>query len=272
MKTKIKKGGFVAPLTKVFKNTTFTADRLKVAIYPNRLALGVAAAEALASEIKNIARRKKEINIVFAAAPSQDETLDALVARKDVPWQKINCFHMDEYVGLSENHPQSFRRYLLDKIFHKVQPKSVNLLKGETKKPEEECVRYAKLLEKYPLDIVQGGIGLVPHIAFNDPVNADFQDPYLVKIVKLQKESRIQQVKDGCFRKINEVPKYALTVTIPPLFKAKYISLSVPGALKAKAVKMTILNEITPSTPASIMRRHSGAILFLDYDSAALLP
>lgn len=271
MGTKIIKNAFNPPLGDIFKTVTFTADKLKVVIYPNRLSMGVAAAAALVSEIKYVLKKKGEVNIMFASAPSQNEVLDALVARKDVPWEKMNCFHMDEYVGLDENHPQSFRRFLLEKVFNKVKAKSFHMLKGEAKNIKEECNRYAKLLEEHPLDIVQGGIGLVPHIAFNDPENADFNDPYLVKVVKLQKESRIQQVKDGCFKTLSEVPKYALTVTMPPIIKAKYVSLVVPALLKAEAVRMTIFNKIEPSTPASIMRKHPNAMLFLDPDSASLL-
>ncbi|PIZ14091.1 MAG: glucosamine-6-phosphate deaminase [Elusimicrobia bacterium CG_4_10_14_0_8_um_filter_37_32] len=271
MKTIIREGNFNAPLVNIFNTVVFTADKLKVAIYPNRLSMGMASASALVSEIKNVARRKKEVNIMFASAPSQNEVLDALIAYRDVPWNKMNCFHMDEYLGLDEKHPQSFRRFLLEKVFTKIQPKSLHLIKGEAKNPEEECRRYARLLENYPLDILQGGIGLVPHIAFNDPENADFNDSYLVKIVKLQKESRIQQVKDGCFRSLKEVPKSAITVTVPPLIKAKYVSLVVPSAQKARAVEMTIFNKIDSFTPAAIMRVHNNAIMFLEPDSSALL-
>ncbi|MCK4245416.1 MAG: 6-phosphogluconolactonase [Candidatus Omnitrophica bacterium] len=271
MKTKIKKGGFSVPLGTIFEHTAFKADNLKVVIYPNRLSMGMAAAKGLLLAIKKILQRKKEINILFAAAPSQNEVLDALVARKDVPWKAINCFHMDEYVGLKENHPSSFRKFLLEKIFSKVRAKSVHLIRGEAKNPETECRRYAKLLEKHLLDVVQGGIGLVPHIAFNDPENADFNDPYLVKVVKLQEESRIQQVRDGCFARLKDVPKHAFTVTMPPIIRARYISLVVPASLKAKSVKLTIFNRVDSSTPASIMRKHKNSMMFLDPDSALLI-
>jgi len=176
--TRITKANFKLPLSNTLDLASFKADKLKVVVCPNRISLGMVAAEMLAEKIKAIAARRKQVNIMFAAAPSQNEVLDVLVARKDIPWDKMVCFHMDEYVGLTEGHPQSFRRYLLDRVFSKVRPKSLHLIKGETEDVEVECQRYAMLLKKHPLDIVQGGIGLLPHIAFNDPENADFKDPY----------------------------------------------------------------------------------------------
>ncbi|OGS26053.1 MAG: hypothetical protein A2297_04440 [Elusimicrobia bacterium RIFOXYB2_FULL_48_7] len=258
-------------MSNVYQLETFTADRLKVVVSPNRLVMGHVAAEMLAEKIKAVARRKKEVNMMFASAPSQAEVLDFLVARKDIPWEKMNCFHMDEYVGLTEGHPQSFRRYLLDKVFSKARPKALYLIKGESEDVEVECQRYAMLLKKHPLDILQGGIGLLPHIAFNDPENADFKDPYVFKIVKLQKKSRIQQVKDKCFPSLDQVPLYAFTVTMPPMIKAGYMSLTVPSTLKAKAVHLTVHHKIETSVPSSIIRQHPDAAMFLDTDSAALL-
>ena len=205
--------------------------------------------------------------MLFAAAPSQNETLEALVQQPGIDWTRVNAFHMDEYVGLPADAPQSFGRYLREHVFSLRPFKSINYIDGNAADPEKECERYSELLKTYPTDIVMLGIGENGHIAFNDPDEADFDDPKAVKVVRLDDICRRQQVNDGCFRSIDDVPKQALTLTIPTLFKASFLFCSVPAATKREAVRTTVCGEISERVPATIMRRHANATLYLDTDS-----
>lgn len=207
---------------------------------------------------------------MFAAAPSQDTTLASLV-EEDVPWDKIIAFHMDEYIGITDDKPQSFRNYLKRSIFSKIPLKQVNYIKGDAKDPEEESIAYGKLLEEEPLDLIVLGVGENGHIAFNDPPKARFDDELPVRIIRLSEKSRIQQVNDGCFPKLEDVPYNAITVTIPVFLKATLLHCVVPNDRKAKAIKMMIEGPISESCPASILRTHNKAILYLDKESASLL-
>jgi glucosamine-6-phosphate deaminase len=170
-------------------------------------------------------------------------------------------------IGLDKNAPQGFGNFLKGRIFDRVGFKSVNLLHGDAKKPEEECARYSDLLKKNPVDIVCMGIGENGHIAFNDPHEALFEDPKLVKVVELDKKCRQQQVNDGCFNSFSDVPTHALTLTIPALIAAKYVFCMVPGKTKADAVARTVNGTIDQSCPASILKTHGRAIMYVDRDS-----
>ena len=204
---------------------------------------------------------------MFAAAPSQNETLETLCVQK-IPWNRINAFHMDEYVGLEENHPAGFRNYLKRTIFDKFDFHSVNLIDGNAEDIESAMKAYDKLLRDNPLDVCILGIGENGHLAFNDPDVADFNDPVGVKLVKLDEKCRMQQVHDGCFQTIAQVPAHAITVTIPALCAATKMFCAVPAATKADAVKALVEGPVSENCPATILRRHNAAYLYLDSDSA----
>ena len=245
-----------------------TAEKLTVKIMPDRTEMGKVAALDIVGAIKELLRKKEEINIVFAAAPSQNEVLQSLT-ESDLQWHRIHAFHMDEYIGLEKKAPQSFGNFLTDHIFGKVPFKTVNLINCGAEDPEEECVRYARLLEANPVDIIVMGIGENGHIAFNDPWVADFRDSRKVKTVLLDEVCRQQQVNDGCFASIDLVPKSAITLTCPVFIEAPRLFCIVPGKTKADAVKNTVYGEINEDCPATILRQHSAAVLYLDADSAS---
>jgi glucosamine-6-phosphate deaminase len=209
------------------------------------------------------------VNIIFAAAPSQNEFLDFLSHIEDVDWGGVNAFHMDEYVGLAEHAPQRFGNFLKERLFNKVPLGSVHYLNGNAGNLQKECERYAALLKQYPADIVCMGIGENTHIAFNDPHVADFKDLEKVKVVNLDEVSRQQQVNDGCFENLEMVPSHALTLTVPALFSAEYIYCIVPGKNKSEAVYSALREKISETYPATILRRHRNNVLFLDADSSA---
>jgi len=244
-------------------------DKLLVNIYAGRPELGAAAAETLTARIAELLKTQEYVNIIFASAPSQNEFLNDLL-KKDIQWGKINAFHMDEYIGLHPDAPQGFGNFLKDRLFSQVNCHTVNYLNGNVD-PQEECKRYSDLLIKYPTDIVCLGIGENTHLAFNDPHVADFNDPLIVKVVDLDQDCRVQQVNDGCFSTIDEVPTHALTITMPALFKSTYAIAIVPGKFKANAIDHTINSEISEKYPSTILRRHDHAILFIDEDSASKL-
>jgi glucosamine-6-phosphate deaminase len=249
---------------------TIKKEKLQVRIFENRNLLGEAAAETVSEKIREILDSKENVNIIFASAPSQNEFLANLVNKK-VDWSRINAFHMDEYVGLDKAAPQGFGNFLKDRLFDKVSCREVHYLDGNAANPQDECIRYAALLEKYPTDIVCLGIGENTHLAFNDPHVADFNDPEIVKVVDLDEDCRIQQVNDGCFENLGNVPTYALTITIPALFKSTYAYAIVPGSFKANAIYHTISSEIGEKYPSTILRRHPNAVLFIDEQSATKL-
>lgn len=250
-------------------NTT-TFDRLEVREFPDRTAMGKAAASVVADTLRSVCAAQGECRVIFACAPSQHEFLAELICHP-VPWGRVSIFHMDEYVGLRATQPQSFRHFLQTNLLSRIdKPLAVNLIRAESD-PMHECVRYAKLLSERPIDLVCLGIGENGHLAFNDPPVADFKDPQLVKIVELDASCRQQQVNDGCFPTIDDVPTHALTLTIPALFGAREVSCVVPGERKAAAVRDTLLGPISTACPASILRTHPKASLNLDTASAALL-
>jgi glucosamine-6-phosphate deaminase len=241
-------------------------DGLQVLVFENRTIMGNCAANDVSACIQAQLANKIELNMIFAAAPSQNDFLNALL-QLDLPWHKINAFHMDEYIGLPCDAPQGFANFLKERIFDKVPFKSVNYLNGCLAEPSVECERYADLLKANPVDIVCMGIGENGHIAFNDPPVADFNDPLLVKQVKLDARCRQQQVNDGCFSSLDEVPAEAVTLTVPALMQAPFIFCVVPGKAKAAAVNNTLYGPVDESCPASILQRHKNARLYLDQES-----
>ncbi|CAL1517697.1 glucosamine-6-phosphate deaminase [Chitinophaga sp. MM2321] len=252
-------------------NITTTTDLLQVQRYASRAAMGAAAASIAADKIIQLLAAKESVNIIFAAAPSQNEFLSALVAHTGIDWQRVRAFHMDEYVGLPASAPQGFGNFLKERIFGKLPFAAVHYINGNAADLPAECSRYAALLEQYPADIVHMGIGENAHIAFNDPHVADFNDPLLVKVVELDEACRRQQVNDGCFATLEAVPVHAVTLTVPALMKAAFIYCMVPGEKKAAAVYHTLHDAIQEKYPSTILRTHAAAVLFIDEDSAAQL-
>lgn len=246
------------------------ADKLNVKIYETRTEMGASAAHAVADKIEELLLKQKFVNMIFAAAPSQNEFLSSLCSQP-VQWNKVNAFHMDEYVGLDENAPQRFGQFLKESIFGKMPFHEVHYLNGNTKDLDAECERYTQLLQRYPTDIVCMGIGENAHVAFNDPHDADFNDPLMVKLVTLDEVSRIQQVHDGCFDRLEDVPKSAITLTVPSLLRAKSIYCIVPGNNKAQAVYHSLNSRVNENFPSTALREHNDVILYLDKDSAARL-
>ena len=250
----------------------FARDSLKVRILPDRAALGKAAARAVAPRIRALQEERKLLNLVFASAPSQDETLEALLLQPGIDWARINAFHMDEYIGLPADAPQSFGQYIRTRFFSKLGFREVFYIDGNAPDANAECERYARLLREHPTDIALLGIGENGHLAFNDPGIADFEDPLLVKVNQnLDGTCRKQQVNDGHFRTLTEVPASAITLTIPALFSARSIFVLVPGRSKREIVRRTLEGPVDVACPATILRRHPDACLYLDRDSAGLL-
>jgi len=248
---------------------TIVKDKLVINIYDNRAEMGKAAGSAAGKKIRELLTEKEEVNIIFAAAPSQNETLETLLNEEGIEWNRVNAFHMDEYIGLAEDAPQGFGNFLKDHIFGKLPFGRVEYINGQAEDMETECQRYAGLLQQYPTDLVLLGIGENGHIAFNDPHVADFQDPKAVKAVALDQVCRQQQVNDGCFVSLDEVPEYALTLTIPALVRAETLICTVPAKTKAAAVKNTVMGEISEECPATIMRLHENAVMYCDKESGS---
>jgi len=246
-------------------------EKLKVKIFASRKEMGRNAGQSVAEEMRRGLEVKENLSVVFASAPSQNEFLEELSESRGISWNRVTVFHLDEYVGLSSNAPESFGHFLAVKLFQKVDPGKVYYLNGTAADLEGECKRYADLLRKYPLDIACIGIGENGHLAFNDPPFADFQDPLPVKVVELDLVSRQQQVRDGCFRSLQEVPRRAITLTLPTILSARSITCMVPARSKAQAVRRTLQGPVSTDCPATILRRHDHAVLFLDRDSAELL-
>jgi len=251
--------------------TGFNAGNMSVNILKDREAIGEFAARNVAKTIGRVLETKDEVRMIFAAAPSQNEFLKYFISLPNVSWNKINAFHMDEYISLPKTAPQLFSKYLNEHIFSKVNFKSVNIINSEVEDIEAECSRYEKLLREKEIDIVCMGIGENGHIAFNDPPVADFNDTKFVKLVELEAICKQQQVNDGAFNSVDEVPKFAATLTVPALMSAKYLSVVVPGIRKAKAVNDTINEPVSTKCPATILKTHNNAVLFLDEDSVSML-
>ena len=245
-------------------------DSLRWEVYKDRKAMGRAAAIAMAEKIRRIMAVKKSVNIIFATAPSQNEFLSSLMEMKDLDWSRVNAFHQDEYIGLRDDAPQRFSAYFREHIVDKVQMGQFFVINGNAD-PDSECQRYSQLLEKYPVDICCGGIGENGHIAFNDPHVADFSDPLLVKKITLDEICRHQQIHDGCFERIDDVPKLAITLTIPALMRASSVVVVVPSPTKAKAVHRALTVPVSKDFPATVYRRHPSAVLYLERESAALI-
>jgi len=258
--------------TRPAADSTLYVDRLRVEVWADRQKAGLAAARAVAERMRELLSTQGKVAMVFAAAPSQRELLAGLATARNLDWSCVVAFHMDEYVGLSPHAPQGFGHFLRKHLFDLVRPGTAHYIDGLATNPSQECVRYASLLRSNPPDIVCAGIGENGHLAFNDPHVADFCDPEQVKIVELGQRSRQQQVTDHCFARIEDVPTHALTMTMSQLLRSRWIYCVVPGPTKAEAVRSALAGPISTSCPASALRTHPGAILYLDRDAAGTGP
>ena len=247
----------------------FRVDRLSVQIFENKTELGRAAAETAGQYISDAIDKRGEAVIILATGASQFDFLNSLT-EKPLDWQSIVAFHLDEYVGLPETHPASFRKYLRDRIIDKTGIGTYYLIQGDQTDPEAECRRLESLLDQYTVDAAFVGIGENGHLAFNDPP-ALFDEETKFKVVSLADTSRRQQIGEGWFSTMEEVPRQAITMTIPAIMESRAIICTVPEKRKAEAAKRMLMGEISPECPASILRKHPEATLFLDSDSASML-
>jgi len=241
-----------------------------IRVFNDRVALGQAAAEQAATAIRRAIAERGHARIIAATAASQLEFLNALTKAPGIDWSKVEAFHLDEYIGLPVSHPGSFRKMLLEQLVAKTGIASYHLLDGDAVDPMEVVRRAGKELASKPVDIAFLGIGENGHIAFNDPP-ADFEteQPYI--IVNLDEACRQQQVGEAWFADISQVPKQAISMSVRQILKAREILAVVPGPRKAQAVKACFESAISPMAPASILRTHPDATVYLDKDSAALL-
>lgn len=249
---------------------TFRSDALCISIHATRAEMGRAAGVHAARVIASALRERGNARIILASAPSQDEVLVALIAA-DLDWARVTIFHMDEYLGLPAEAPQTFRAYQRAHVLRRIQPAAFHGIAGERADGAAVCAEYACLLASAPIDLCCLGIGENGHLAFNDPPVANFVDPLAVKVVELDHACRQQQVNDGCFPTLAAVPHSAITLTISALFSARTLVCTVPGPRKAAAVLATVRREISTACPASILRRHADATLYLDAAAAAAL-
>ncbi len=240
-----------------------------VKVYPDKAVMGMQAAAQAAARIRKAINAQGHARIIAATGASQFEFLDALTGMTDIDWQRVEMFHLDEYIGLSMNHPASFRKYLLERLIQKTDLMNHHLLDGE-KNPEEVVRRIGQALSEAPIDVAFVGIGENGHLAFNDPP-ADFEteEPYLV--VELDEACRQQQVGEGWFSALSEVPRKAISMSVRQILKAEEILCIVPDARKAHAVKMCLEGEVSPLVPASILQTHPNTTIYLDTASATLL-
>lgn len=248
-------------ITKQVKN-------LPVKIFETREEMGCVAAVDAAKIINKAISENGVANVVFAAAPSQDDLLENLL-KQDIDWSKVRAFHQDEYIGIDDKEPAGFGNFLNRAIFDKVNFKEKHYLLCEADKAEEKCQEYTKLLKEYPIDLIFLGIGENGHLAFNDPAVADFEDPKMIKVVELDDVCRQQQVNDGCFATLDDVPKQAMSLTMSFIMSVPHAVCVVPTIRKADAVYNALMGPVTTACPASILRNHEDAVLYLDKDSAS---
>lgn len=237
--------------------------------------MGRAAAVVAHAHVKAAVATRGRARVILSSAPSQNDfyaALADLAAAEPAVWRAVEAYHMDDYVGLAPDHPQSFSHYLQQHFFHRITVAKFHPIRGDAPDPAAEAVRYAAMLASAPIDLIGMGIGENGHIAFNDPPVADFNDPVGMKIVEMDAVCRQQQVNDGCFPTIAAVPRQALTITLPVFARAAMLSCHVPTVRKAAAVRSTLTGPIGVACPATLMRQHPNAALYLDPAAASLLP
>jgi glucosamine-6-phosphate deaminase len=241
----------------------------RVRVFAEKHALAAAAAGHAAASIRHAIQARGSVRIIAATGTSQFEFLDVLTALPDIDWPRVEMFHLDEYIGLPMSHPASFRRILLERLVQKAGITNYHFLDGETD-PSATIGKVGAALVSAPIDVAFVGIGENGHLAFNDPpANFETEEPYL--IVDLDEACRMQQVGEGWFKNVSEVPSRAISMSVRQILKAQEIIAVVPDSRKAKAVQACLEWEISPISPASILRTHRNSTLYLDNDSAALL-
>lgn len=251
---------------------TLRVDSSRLDIAPDRAACGQRAAAAAADRLRHLLQTKGEATLIVATGASQLDLLHHLTQEPHLRWDRVTVFHLDEYLGLPIIHPASFRRYLWER-FHSRLPlpvRAFHYLNGEAD-PETECQRYAALLEQHPVDLALIGIGENGHIAFNDPP-ADFATRERCLVVTLDEACRHQQLGEGWFASLEEVPQQALSLSVWQILQSRTLLVTVPDARKAPAVRDALTGEVRPEVPASILQQHADAWFFLDEPSASLLP
>lgn len=247
---------------------TFTVDRLPVRVYGSESALGAAAAADMASIVREAIVERGEANLILATGNSQLAFLKALRDLPGIDWSKVRVFHMDEYVGIDPSHRASFPRFLREHVLQHLEGVTFHPIAGDPDRVEEICRDYEALLREHPADAVALGFGENGHLAFNDPPFADFDDPTWAKVVELDEVSRRQQVGEGHFDSLDEVPTHAITLTVPALLAAKRVLCIVPEARKADAVHACLTQPVSEDRPGSVLRTVDHATLYLDRDSA----
>lgn len=246
----------------------YQVEKMKVEVHPGRNAAGKAAARAAADALIELGRKNSSIGVIFATGASQLETLDALTGIANLPWNQVRGFHMDEYVNIAADHPASFRRYLRERLTDKVPIKEFFEIDGSAPNPEQTSREYADKLRSAAPQLCFLGIGENGHLAFNDPPVANFRDPVDAKIVQLDAVCRQQQAAEGWFGSVEQVPEYAITLTIPALLRVPKLIVSVPGKRKANIVRRAFAEPISTTCPATILRTHPDATIYLDLESA----
>ena len=246
----------------------YQVGSLKVEVHPTGRGAGAAAARAAAEALIELAKTQDSIGVIFATGASQMETLKELTGMAHVPWNKIRGFHMDEYVGIAADHPASFRRYLRERLTEKVKMNSFLEIDGSAQDHEKTGREYACEIRSADPQLCLLGIGENGHLAFNDPPIADFTDPVDVKVVQLDLVCRQQQAAEGWFSRVEDVPQYAITLTIPALLRVPRLIVSVPGKRKATIVRRALTEPISTACPATILRTHPDATVYLDLESA----
>lgn len=249
----------------------FKAGEMSVYVFVSSRDMGEAAAESASRILVNAVETGGSARAIFATGNSQFTFIESLHQHPEISWDKITAFHMDEYAGMSADHPASFRRWIRERIEEPFHPKEVHYLNGDASDLDTECRRYEALLREAPIDLVCMGIGENGHIAFNDPPVANFDDPTWVKVVELDESCRKQQVGEGHFAGFDDVPTHALSLTVPAMVAPKALQVVVPEMRKAEAVRKTIEDSISTACPATILRKQPHARLFLDTESASLL-
>ena len=249
----------------------YQVGTMKVEVHPSAAAAGQAAARAAAGALIELGRKHESFGVIFATGASQFNTLDTLTGIANLPWNQVRGFHMDEYVDLAADHPASFRRYLRERLTAKVRMKEFFEIDGSAPDPEQTGREYAEKLRASVPQLCLLGIGENGHLAFNDPPVADFTDPVDVKIVRLDAECRQQQAAEGWFSSVEQVPEYAITLTIPTLLRVPRLIVSVPGKRKAHIVRRAFTEPVSTACPATILRNHPDATVYLDEESASEL-
>jgi glucosamine-6-phosphate deaminase len=247
------------------------AGTMKVEIHADRKLAGEAAARSAAQAFAGLDSAGNGIGVIFATGASQLDMLRALTSMPGLPWSKVHGFHLDEYIGIDENHPASFRRYLRQNLTARVPLGKFSEIDGSSADLEGVRQAYAEKLRAAAPQLCLLGIGENGHLAFNDPAEASFDDPDAIKVVTLDTMCRQQQLAEGWFKNLEEVPERALTLTIPALFKVPKLIVSVPGIRKATAVRRALHDPISTNCPATILRTHPDVTLYLDPESASEL-